>query len=191
MPNINIDSQMFQLIVQVIGFFALLFSLLLFQVNNRKDMLKLKTLGAVSYTIHFFLLGAYTGSAMNMISVGRDTVFIKAKGRKRSWALPGFFIVVFVGVGLLTWQGPISLLPITGMITGTIAFWQRKSKSIRWISLLSPPMWFIYNAVSGSYAGMLTEVILLSSDLTGIYRFDIHHIRRQTNRIRIKRQVTD
>ncbi|MEK9195850.1 MAG: YgjV family protein, partial [Patescibacteria group bacterium] len=74
---------------------------------------------------------------------------------------------------ILTWHGLISLLPMIGMITGTIAFWQSNPRYIRLIGLISPPLWFTYNYISGSYAGMFAEIILLSSNLIGIYRFDI------------------
>ncbi|MEK7070605.1 MAG: YgjV family protein, partial [Patescibacteria group bacterium] len=56
---------------------------------------------------------------------------------------------------------------------GTIAFWQSNPRYIRLIGLISPPLWFTYNYISGSYAGMFAEIILLSSNLIGIYRFDI------------------
>jgi hypothetical protein len=161
------------IIIQLIGFIALGFSLLVFQVNRRSSMLKLQMCAASLYVVHFYLLGAITGSAMNLTGVSRNYAFYKFRDRTHSWLLPGVFIIIFAGVGLATWQGPLSLLPTCGMISGTIAFWQRDTKFIRYIALISPPLWFTYNAISGSYPGMLTEVIMFSSNLVGIYRFDV------------------
>ena len=53
---------------QIIGVFAVSVSLLIFQVNKRSKMLKFSVLATVFYTIHFLLLGAYTGAAMKDIS---------------------------------------------------------------------------------------------------------------------------
>lgn len=86
--------------------------------------------------------------------------------------MPGFFIAAFLIASILTWQGQISVLPMMGMVSGTIAFWQKEARLVRLIGILSPPLWFTYNIIVGSYPGMITEVIILSSNLIGVYRFD-------------------
>ena len=39
--------------------------------------------------------------------------------------------------------------------------------------LIPRPLWFVYNLVAGSYAGMVAEVLTVMSTLTAILRFDI------------------
>lgn len=93
--------------------------------------------------------------------------------------MPGSFIIIFSAAGILTWQGPVSLLPVFGMISGTLAFWQQNPKHIRMFALISPPLWFTYNAISDSYPGILTEIVMFSLNVVGIYRFDIHKASQQ------------
>jgi hypothetical protein len=38
--------------------------------------------------------------------------------------------------------------------------------------MVPPPLWFAYNAMSGSWPGMLTEVAIMVSQITGFLRFD-------------------
>lgn len=163
------------IIVQLVGFMAVGISLSVFQINNRKTMLYLCTLAAGFYTLHFFLLGAATGAAMNAISGVRSYVYFKIKPSKRhTWILMLFLALSVIGAGL-TWQGALSLLPLGGSLFASLAYWHKNPKFIRRWMLAPPPLWFAYNAVSGSYPGMMIEIIMFSSNLVGQYRFDIRH----------------
>ena len=167
-----------QIVIQLIGFVGLGLSLLVFQVNKRGAMLRLQMLASVCYAVQFLLLGAFTGSIMNAAVAVRNLTYELSDKRRRSWLLPAAFIAVFIGAEIITWQGPLSLLPFIGTISGTVAFWQRNPRIIRLITLVSPPAWFIYAAITGSYAAVVLEVILLLVNLAAIYRFDIRKPKR-------------
>lgn len=162
-----------QIFIQSIGFAAMIAALLVFQANNRKNMLSMHTIANALYSIHFFLLGALTGSAMSVLIVIRNYFFYSSKKREKTWTLPIVFIFCFVIFTIISWKGMISLLPMFGATCGTIAFWQSNPRLIRIFSLLAPPLWFAYAFFTGAYPVMITEFIMFSSDLVGIYRFDI------------------
>lgn len=163
------------LIAQLIGVCAVLISLSVFQVNKRSVMLKLGMTAAVLYSVHFLLLGATTGAAMNIIGAVRCYVFYHVKpGRGNVWILATFVSVAAVATAF-TWQGPLSLLAMLGSMLGATAFWQTNPKIIRRIILFVPPLWFSYNTISGSYPGMFIEVVMFFSNLVGQYRFDFKH----------------
>lgn len=170
-----------QLMAQLIGFVALIVSLWVFQLNKRTTMLTAQLWGNLLFAIHFALLGAYTGAALNLVGAGRSYSFNKFRKKRWSGAIFWGFIGIFVAADIATWQGIISLLPLIGMISGAFAYWQPTAKSIRVLSLIAPPAWFIYNAVVSSYAGMATEVILMSSILIGMYRLD-----KQVKRVAVR-----
>lgn len=160
------------LLIQGIGFIAVVLSIAVFQVNKRNRMLVLNIAASLLYTLHFFLLGATTGAAMNFLNAIRYLVFRKVKPSKQnSWILY-IFVLAAGAATTLTWQGLFSLLAMVGTILSTIAYWPAKPRTIRRIALTVPPFWFSYNAVAGSFAGMFVEVFLLVSNLIGQYRFD-------------------
>ncbi|HEY4964295.1 MAG TPA: YgjV family protein [Candidatus Saccharimonadales bacterium] len=160
------------LIAQIVGAVAVIIALSVYQFNNRKLMLRLNAVAAFLYAISFYMLGARTGAAMNLIGSGRCFVFTKvAPSRKNIWVLFIFILISIIGTAL-TWQGNVSLLAIGGSIFSAIAFWQRDPKTIRVLALLIPPLWFSYDALSGSYPGMFVEAFNLVSILIGRYRFD-------------------
>lgn len=171
------------LLAQLVGVVAVTISITVFQVNKRTKMLTLSMFAAFLYTVHFSMLGAYTGSAMNLIGGARCYAFFKVKPDKRyHWVLFAFMGVAILGT-IVTWQGIISLLPFFGSISSAFATWHKSPKYIRRWSLLAPPLWFTYNTISGSYPGMLIEIVMVCSNLFGEYRFDFRHARHTRRRL--------
>ena len=135
-------------------------------------MLLLGMVACLLWATHFFLLGAITGASMNLIDTGRSFAFYKNKPTKRNRWLLWFFISLVTLATVLTWQGIISLLPLSGSVVGSIAYWQKKPKYIRRLGFMSSPPWLVYNVISGSYPGIAVEILKMISNLVGQYRFD-------------------
>lgn len=167
---------------QSIGFVALALSVLLFQKNNRVTMLRLMMAASFLYTVHFFMLGAYTGSAMNALGLGRS--YIYSEKNQKIWASsriwPALFILMGIAFGYLTFEGLYSILPVIAVSFQTLVFWLNKTRMIRLLSLFSPPFWFAYNHIVGSIPGMIIEVLVFGSVCVAIYRFDIIARRSKT-----------
>lgn len=124
------------------------------------------------WSVHFLLLGAATGAVMNLIGAARAFAFYKVEPTKRNrWILWSFLSLLAIATAL-TWQGIISLLPFAGSAANVIAYWQKQPKTIRRFALATPPPWFIYNVISGSYPGMIVEVLKMTSNIVGQYRLD-------------------
>jgi len=161
------------LLAQIIGFLALSLVILTFQSNKRKTMQHLKIIASGLFFLHFALLGAWTGATMNIITAIRSYIFkdrfSKSWAGKTLWLY--FFIIIFIIAGIFTWEGYRSLLPIVGMIIGTIAFWMKSPRQIRLLILFSSPCWLIYNLLVHSYAGIITEIVTLSSVIISMARF--------------------
>jgi hypothetical protein len=158
--------------IQLIGFVGVLFGVISFQPKKRKNILRFQLLSNLFWVIHFFLLGAVTGAALNGAGALRAYLFDKYNKRtsQSQWLLIGV-ISLMVALVLLTWQGWISLLPMIGMIVATIGFWQRDEQRIRLFLLFASPWWLSYNALSGSYAGVVSEVLATTSILVALWRY--------------------
>lgn len=161
-----------QVFIQGIGFVAFVIAVSVYQLNSRKSILNWGVVSGSLWAIHFFLLGAYTGSALNFFGAIKAYTFNRFRYRSWSGFLFWGFVSLFAAVTAVTWQGPISLLPAIGTISGAFASWRPTAKSIRLLALISPPSWFAYNFISHSYAGMVTEVFILASIFIGMYRLD-------------------
>lgn len=161
-------------VIQAIGFFGLFFTIISFQSNQGKKILYFQVISASFFFIHFLLLGAITGSIMNVLSIIRNYIFYC---REKKWANKPIwlyiFILAFMFATLLTWESSYSILPMIGMITSTIGLWMKNPTYIRLVLLLSPPCWFVYNFISGSIPGMIGDLSILVSIIVGFIRFDL------------------
>ena len=146
----------------------------MFQQNDRKKILIFQMIGTTFFCIHFFMLGKYTGSALNAIAIIRAIVYANRDKKYFGnvfWLW--FFIVVSAIAGIWTWAGPISILPTIAMIIGSVSVWVDKTKHIRILSFIPSPMWFTYNIFNLSIPGIITEIFVMSSIAISIVRYDI------------------
>ena len=162
------------LIAQGIGMVGLIFAIISFQNNKRNLILVFLGFAQMCFIAHFALLGVWTASAMNIVGAAR-TFFFMLRGKKRwmdSNIVMYTFISLFFIAGILSWQNWLSLLPIMAMAIETIGVWQKDPKKIRFIVIIPRPMWITFNVIHSSYAGILTELFVITSLITGIIRFD-------------------
>jgi hypothetical protein len=160
--------------VQGIGAIGLLFSIIAFQMKDRKSILGYQSVSAVFFVFHFLLLSAYVGAGMNIIVAIRN--FVAEKKNRAVWAgsliWPYIFSIASVVVLLFLKQGWVSILPVIGVIGGTIAVWKNKSSEIRLYMLLSGLVWIPYTIIVHSYPGLVTQLIGGIALLAGMYRLD-------------------
>lgn len=166
---------MINIIAQCIGLLGFLSAIISFQNNDRQKILILQILANILFSIHFFMLGSITGSALNLVSIFRGVIFYKRDYRK--WANHILFMYLFIAlfsiVGLATYKNLFSLLPILGTTIGTVGLWVKSPRKIRFIMITASPCWLIYNIYIHSIAGILTESFSLVSIAIAIIRFEV------------------
>ena len=162
-----------QTMAQLVGFAAFVCAVLSFQRRTHKGIVALQLTSNILFTMHFCLLGAYTGAVLNGIAAVRAGVFVN-KGKK--WADNFIWFIVFcalsIAAGILTWDGVSSILPILGMICTTIAYWLKTPKYVRMAAFPSSPLWLVYNIVNNSYGGVITEIVNMISIIIAMIRLD-------------------
>ena len=163
------------LIAQGIGMVGLVFAIFSFQNNKRHLILIFLGTAQIFFTIHFALLGVWTAVAMNIVGMIRTFSFL-LRGKKK-WMDKNTLMYVFIGLfciaGALSWKGWLSLLPIMAMNIETIGLWNKNPRLIRYSVIIPRPLWIIYSTIHRSYAGVMTELFVITSLLTAIVRFDI------------------
>jgi hypothetical protein len=176
------------IVIQGIGFIGLTLAFISFQSNKRHLILIFLGISQFFYAVHFAFLGGWTAFAMNIVGMTRSFLFTQ-KGKKK-WlennAMMYLFILCFWIAGILSWSGWISVLPILAMTIETVSLWMKNPTRIRFIILFPRPMWFTYNFIYRSYPGMLSEIFVISSIISGIIRFDI--IPKISRRRNLKKQ---
>ena len=162
------------LAIRILGILALLTSVLSFQFKRHKPIVLCKMVSELMFALQYFLMGAYTGCLLDLISGGRNFLFYKLVEKKKS-TLPViiFFSVFMVVLGAVTWSGWLSLLPVCAKVISTVSYGMRNEKLLRFITLPSCILWIIYNITVGGWEAMVSDTLSLISILIAIWKFDI------------------
>lgn len=165
---------MFDIIVQGIGFLGLIASIVSFQCKKHSRVVTLRTVNELMFAVQYFLLGAYTGMAMNIIGCIRNVIFTEmVKREKKTNKVAVAFSVVFIVFTIIAWSGPKSILVGIAKVISTFAYGNKDTKVIRWLILFTSGSWLFYNIAVNSYAGALCEIFTISSIVIAIVRIEL------------------
>lgn len=162
------------ILIQMIGFLGITASVISFQCKKHDKIMLFRTLNELVFAIQYFMLEAYTGMAMNLVGCVRNHIFSNQvkKGKNTTYSVI-FFSVLFFMFGIITWQGPKSILIIVAKILSTVAYGNKNTTFVRCTVLITSTSWLIYNAFIFSIAGVLCEAFTLASIIVGLIRIDI------------------
>lgn len=163
-----------ELIIQIIGIVAMFFSVFSFQMNKHKHIMLMQIVATILFGLQYFLLGAYTGMAVDIVATVRGIIFYN---RDKKWAQGKIWIIIFavafIVSGIITWQNITSLLVILAMVLNTFSFSCTRPKIVRSTILISSPLMLIYNILIGSIGGVVNEICVEISSVIGLLRYDI------------------
>lgn len=169
-----------KVIAQIIGVLAFILSAISFQAKSFKMINILKIISQIMFTVQYLMLGAFTAMFMNMFSFVRGFVYIDLEKKNKSTILAQIvFSIIFISLGILTWDGIIGILAIMGTVIQTIAFGNTKPSNIRLINLPTCFMWMAYNLHYSSVGGLCSDIFSLISIIIGIIRLDIPEYKRK------------
>lgn len=172
---------MYYFAAQLVGFIGTGIMFLSYQCKDSKKLFLMQMLSNIAYILHFFMLGAFSGSLNLLVSLLRNFVLINSNN---NWAKNKYWLWLFFGLHLIvtifTLRNAFSLLPCIGMIAMAVSSWTRNGKKVRYANLfINSPAWLIYDIYTRSYAGILCEVLLLFSVIISFLRYgvkDLDHV---------------
>lgn len=159
------------IVAQVIGVLAVAVSCVIFLGRKRQHILLAKFTADVLWFVHYFLIGAYSGAALNVLAIGRESVFMN---KEKKWASSKFWLVLFlcltIGSCLVTWEGPISLLPMLGSCSAVVSFWCTKPIHIRLMAIPAQVLWLIYGISHFSLPSFICNTMALVTIGIGLWQ---------------------
>lgn len=161
--------------VQLIGFLGLAAGVLAFQFKKHNHIVLCKMTSELIFSIQYLLLGAWTAALLDFTSATRNLLFCamvkKGRSTKPLIYVFGAFVVV---VGILTFDGPTSIMLIAAKLLTTISYGMKNERLLRFITLPSCVFWCIYNLYIGSLGGAIGDCVTLISLLVAVCKFDLH-----------------
>lgn len=162
------------LLIQAIGFLGVLFFFISFQMKTNNSLFIMQTLGCLTFSVQFALLGALSGCLSLLINIIRNMMLTKYNDYKmirwKGWIV--VFSMLSLMSALFTWSGWVSILPVVGTVAGTIGYWTNNAKKIRIANLtVNSPCMLLYDGLVKSWGGVLNESIAIISIVISVMRF--------------------
>ena len=161
-------------ISQVLIIIVYILLCLTYFLKNRKHILGVNVAGHILQALSYALLNGFTGAAMNIIYVIRDTFFLvdeknrtSTKINKRDWIVLLCFLSLIVVFTVFTYNGWKSLFSVIATSISTIAIWQKNTKVYKLLGIPISIGWLCYNIVVRTLFGIILESILLISIIIG------------------------
>ena len=180
---------MILIIGNILGYIAALSGLVIFISVKRSRILILKIMSDSLFVLHQLCLGMFSGAMLSGIAVARSSVFYHRGQRK--WADNPLWLVLFIALTLispvLTWAGPISLLPTIGSVVCVFSYYVKSTWLLRILSFIGEGLWLLYGLFGGSIQLTLFGVVALISLTVGMIRETNH--KRKTKQSPILKQM--
>ena len=163
-------------LIRCLGIAALILCIIPFQFKRHKHIVLCKMVSELLFAAQYFLIGpeAYTGACLDLISGGRNFLFYKLVEKKKSTTpVILIFSAFMIVLGIVTWTGWLSLLPVCAKVISTVSYGMKNEKLLRFITLPSCILWVIYNITVGGWEAVIGDTLSLCSILIAIWKFDI------------------
>ncbi len=155
------------LISQIIAVGALAAGVMTFQLKERVYIVSAFALMSSLLSLHFYVLGEYTASAIVAVSVVR---FLVSAITKRQIFMY-LFLAITMLVGWYTYVVWYNLIAIAAGLLGVIATFQTADKRLRVIMMSSSTTMAIHDIIVGTPVGLAVDLTVLTSGLIGYYRY--------------------
>ena len=155
---------------QIIGYLAPLAFIISYQAKDKKRLLFFQTTAVVLLCVHYALIEAWSGLALNIVCLARNYVFSNPHKTFRYKVWPYIFAVLITVVGLLSWESWYSIFLIVALAFNTIFLAQPNANVVRASILFSSPLILTYNVFVGSVGGIINESVSILSAIIGLIR---------------------
>ena len=160
------------LTAQTLGFLALGAYAVSTQMNSRRKILTWLIIYSSLSALQYILLGAWSGAASSVVPVIRNVTYRQYRTKKIPTKIIALFVILMSGLGVVFYDGPISLLPVLHTVIFTIFIGLGNLSRFRLVSILSSSLMFAYNFMVGAYIGVIMVAVQLISTIVAAVRFD-------------------
>ena len=157
---------------QAVGLLGTGLFLISFQVKSNRKLFRIQCIAYICYTVHFLLLGALTGGISYILNMTRSFCLGSKNEFLNSKKMCAIICILQFLTVFLTWDGWFAILPAAANIAATIGCYSHNSRRIRSAAMfVNSPLWIVYDAIVGSWAGILDEVITEVSIIISLIRY--------------------
>lgn len=150
------------IIGNIFGIIGLIFSAVAYHKRQKEKILLDLIISNCFSLLQYLFLQAYTGCITIIISILRNIIAIK-KGKQNRNIILVVFIILYIVMGIVTYNSIFSILLIIASIIYLLGIWDGRENVIRKTGLINMYLWLIYSISTGAIAGVIQNIILIVS----------------------------
>ncbi len=156
---------------QALGFVAVALGVLSYQMKTQRRLLWLKLGNSIVSTLHYLLIGAISGMALNLVGPVKYLFYLRrnAQGGKGK-LVPILFTLITAAVGIISWREWYSVFVFSGMVIHAFCMSFSDPQKVRISLLITSPLVIVYNIFVLSISGVVYESVAIVSAVIGIIR---------------------
>ena len=161
------------IIGQILGGVAIALGFLSYQMKTQKCLLIAQILTCIVFCLHYLMIGAISGMALNAVCFLRNLVYYYLNQRKGGCGriVPLAFAVLLGIIGIITWEAWYSVFVFLGLVLNTLALSFSNPQRVRGSILITSPLVLIYDVFAFSIGGIVYESVAIVSSVIGLARF--------------------
>jgi Bacterial inner membrane protein len=137
--------------------------------RSRRTILLIQSVGALSFALHFALLGSAAGAAACVVGMLQSLAALRFAGRPLAAAF-GLTGAAAAAAVWFTWSGAPSLCAAIGTGFASAGRLQRDAQRMRLLFLACSCFWVGHNALVGSALALTSDALTLTGLGLGLWR---------------------
>ncbi len=158
---------------QIVGIIVTITVIVIQQLKSRKQILWASVFVNVLGALNVLLLDGFgSGVTVNFVAIAQILVALwhEKKNTTETLIEKIIFLILYVGVGVMSYNSPLDILAILAAVFYMVAMLQKKEQNIRLCLLANMTSWTIYHGILGS-TGIFAQIAGIVSALIALYRY--------------------
>ena len=161
------------ILAQILGGIALILVCIGYFLKTKSAFMIIQTIANFFYASAFFVVGAYVGAGLVMISLFRCIYLYVAE--KKSFKYTLHFLPIFIALYIVTtiifWNNPFDFMPLITSTLFTIGFTIKNLQTMRYVLIIPNALLVIYNILTTTYTSALLDFIEIIVIIVAIVKF--------------------
>lgn len=162
-----------RILAYIIGSIGILLEWRAYYLLSGQSFRRWSAAGAMLWGIQYLLLNAWTAGLIMGFTALRTTVSDRLSTGLFKHVTAVGFVLLFIALTGLSWQGQISLLPAFAVINTTIALFYLNNRDMRIALLASSIAWITNDFYWQAWPALLAETVAMGINLKTIRTFFI------------------
>ncbi|MBP3619636.1 MAG: YgjV family protein [Clostridia bacterium] len=161
------------ILAQVFGGIALVIVCVGYFLKTKGTFMITQVVGNLFYACAFFVVGSYVGAGLVGISIFRCLYiyFAEKFNFKFKLHLLPIFIVMYIAMTVLFWEGALDLLALSSSILFTIGYIIKDMQVMRYVLIIPNALLVIYNVLATTYVSAVLDFIEIMVIVAAIVKF--------------------